>query len=135
MRLGPLYMSEFPFAAGEQAREALPPEIDFLEGLPGVGLQTLEIAARKARMHGVGADEVLIAEGLIGEGDYYRALATRLACPFVARAAALAPGFAGAGLVVGKPLVENGSRHGAVVFPAARHENECRTFRASVKAV
>ena len=93
MRLGPLYMSEFPFAAGEQAREALPPEIDFLEGLPGVGLQTLEIAARKARMHGVGADEVLIAEGLIGEGDYYRALATRLACPFVARATALAPGF------------------------------------------
>ena len=40
-----------------------------------------------------------------------------------------------AGRVVGKPLIEGGSRHRAVVFPAARHENECRTFAAAVKPV
>ncbi len=38
-----------------------------------------------------------------------------------------------AGRVVGKPLVEGGSRHWAVVFPAARHENEFRTSGAGVK--
>ena len=42
---------------------------------------------------------------------------------------------AGAGRVVGKPLSEGGSRHWAVVFPAARHENECRTSAVAVKAV
>ncbi len=54
---------------------------------------SLEIAARKARAQGVGADEALIAEGLIGEDVYYRALAARLGCPCIERAAALAPGF------------------------------------------
>ena len=34
---------------------------------------------------------------------------------------------ASAGRIVGEPLVEGGSRHWAVVFPAARHENEFRT--------
>ena len=40
---------------------------------------------------------------------------------------------ASTGRVVGKPLVESGSRHWAVVFPAARHENEFRTSGIGVK--
>lgn len=40
---------------------------------------------------------------------------------------------ASAGRVVGKPLVEGGSRHWAVVLPAARHENEFRTSGMGVK--
>jgi hypothetical protein len=39
---------------------------------------------------------------------------------------------AGAGRIVWKPRGEGGSRHRAVVFPAARHKNECRTFDAAV---
>ena len=41
---------------------------------------------------------------------------------------------AGACLIVGKPLSKSGSRHGAVVFPAARHRNKIGTFRQAVKA-
>jgi hypothetical protein len=40
---------------------------------------------------------------------------------------------AGAGRVVWKPRGEGGSRHGAIVFPAARHENKDRTLVAVVK--
>ena len=40
---------------------------------------------------------------------------------------------AGAGRVVGEPLVECGSRHRPVVLPAARHENKCRTLAETVK--
>jgi hypothetical protein len=89
MRPGLLYSSEFPFAAGELAgdepsSDALPPEIAFL-GQEGVDWKTLDIAARKARAQGVGADEVLIAQGLVGEDVYYRALAARIDCPFRTR--------------------------------------------------
>ena len=41
---------------------------------------------------------------------------------------------ASAGRVVGKPRGEGGSRHGAVVFPTARHENKLGTSRRVVKA-
>ncbi len=41
---------------------------------------------------------------------------------------------AGACRVVGKPRGEGGSRHGTVVFPAARHENKLGTNRRAVKA-
>ncbi len=55
--------------------------------------ETLAAAARRAREQGVGAEEILIAESLIDKDFYYRALAARLNCPFIDRAAALASGF------------------------------------------
>ena len=70
----------------------LPPEIAFLEQA-GVDRGLLHWAARRAHFQGVGADELLIAEGLIAEDVYYRALARRLNCPCLEGAAALAPGF------------------------------------------
>ncbi len=53
----------------------------------------LLLAAQRARDQGVGAEEVLIAEGMIDESVYYRALALRLECPYIDRAASLASGF------------------------------------------
>jgi cellulose synthase/poly-beta-1,6-N-acetylglucosamine synthase-like glycosyltransferase len=50
-------------------------------------------AARRARYQGVGADELLIAEGLVTDDFYYRALARRLNCRCIEGAATLAPGF------------------------------------------
>ncbi len=70
----------------------LPAEVEFLAG-GGLERTRLEGAARRARDQGVGAEELLIAEGLIDETDYFRALAQRLDCAYVDRAAALAPGF------------------------------------------
>lgn len=55
--------------------------------------EVLRGAARRAREQGVGAEEVLIAEGLIEEAVYYRALAARLKCPFIERATHLARDF------------------------------------------
>ena len=88
MNSHPLYRSGGTF----EAEAELPPEIGFL-AQAGVALPKLEAAARRAQLQGVGADEVLIAEGLADEAFYYRALARRLNCPYVERAAALAPGF------------------------------------------
>jgi hypothetical protein len=90
MSPGSLYRSarRFEAVAGSNA----PPEIAFL-AQEGVAARTLADAARRARDQGVGADEILIAEGLIDERFYYRALARRLNCAYVERAAALAPGF------------------------------------------
>ncbi|MBB4196901.1 cellulose synthase/poly-beta-1,6-N-acetylglucosamine synthase-like glycosyltransferase [Rhodoblastus sphagnicola] len=73
-------------------KNALPAEIAFLAEA-GVDQGVLIWAARRARCQGVGADELLIAEGLIEEDAYYRALARRLNCPCLEGAAALAPGF------------------------------------------
>lgn len=70
----------------------MPPEVDFLGGA-GLDRKCLERAARGARAQGVGAEAFLIAEGLIEETAYYRALAARLDCAFIERAAALARGF------------------------------------------
>jgi cellulose synthase/poly-beta-1,6-N-acetylglucosamine synthase-like glycosyltransferase len=96
MSPSPIYRSERTFAAVRppewRQAAALPPEIAFLEQA-GVSRPLLEAAARSSRDQGAGADEVLIAEGLIGEDFYYRALAGRLNCPFIDRAAALASGF------------------------------------------
>jgi glycosyltransferase XagB len=91
-----LYRSARSFAAGPtpsgQEPLALPPEIAFLEQA-GVSPEILATAARRACALGVGAEEFLIAESLIDEDFYYRALAARLNCPFIDRAAALASGF------------------------------------------
>ena len=89
MNPGPLYRAGRRFAAdvGDW-----PPEIAFLAA-EGVGPDLLGRATRHARALGVGADEVLIAEGLVEEEFYYRALARRLNCASVERAAALAPDF------------------------------------------
>jgi cellulose synthase/poly-beta-1,6-N-acetylglucosamine synthase-like glycosyltransferase len=89
MNPGPLYRDGRRFAAEV---EDWPPEIAFLAA-EGVGMELLDRATRHARAQGVGADEVLIAEGLVEEGFYYRALARRLNCAYVERAAALARGF------------------------------------------
>jgi cellulose synthase/poly-beta-1,6-N-acetylglucosamine synthase-like glycosyltransferase len=89
MSPGPIYRAGRRFAAevGDW-----PPEIAFLAA-EGVGPTLLDRATSGARALGVGADEFLIAEGLVEEGFYYRALARRLNCAYVERAAALAPGF------------------------------------------
>ena len=77
----------------QQARaRRLPPEIAFLVQ-SGVAPDALDLATRRAQEFGLGADEVLIAEAFVSEDFYYRALAARLNCPFVDRAAALASGF------------------------------------------
>jgi glycosyltransferase XagB len=89
MAPGSLYRGGRRFEAGDAD---WPSEIAFLAA-EGVGADRLDLAVRRARAQGVGADEVLIAEGLIEEGFYYRALARRLNCAYVERAAALADGF------------------------------------------
>ncbi|MCW2273259.1 glycosyltransferase [Rhodoblastus acidophilus] len=75
-----------------ETRNSLPTEIGFLAEA-GVDLDMLCWAARRARYQGVGADELLIAEGLVTEDFYYRALARRLNCPCLEGHATLAPGF------------------------------------------
>lgn len=96
MSSGSLYRSAGTFAAFRspawRRAAALTPEIAFLEQA-GVSRRLLEAAAWSARDQGVGAEQALIAEGLIGEDFYYRALAGRLNCPFIDRPAALASGF------------------------------------------
>ena len=90
MSSGSLYNSGGRF---EPAGEAdWPHEIAFLASA-GVDPRRLDHAARRAKDQGVGGDEILVAEGLLEEGFYYAALARRLNCPYVERAAALAPGF------------------------------------------
>lgn len=105
---------------------------DGVDGLePG---QQVEVAAME---DGAGCDGCLAAAGgaFVGKalgGEFPRLLA---AAGWANEA--LGPAFleekASAGRVVGEPLVEGGSRHGAVVFPAARHENEFRTTVMGVK--
>jgi len=72
----------------EASGGALPAEIAFLAGR-GPPHALLRYVAALAGRQGVCADETLIAEGLMGEEDYYRALADRLGAPFAARGAAL----------------------------------------------
>ena len=92
MNLGSLYSSDGKCAAAAGPDAPLPPEAAFIaEDL--VPRHILLRAARRAREQGVGADEVLIAEGLIEETAYYRALAARLNCPFIDRVTHLARGF------------------------------------------
>jgi hypothetical protein len=59
----------------------IPPEIAFL-GAQGVRPGVLLQAARAARQCGAAVDEVLLGDGLVGEGFYYQALARHLRIPF-----------------------------------------------------
>jgi cellulose synthase/poly-beta-1,6-N-acetylglucosamine synthase-like glycosyltransferase len=84
------------------------PEVAFL-ATQGVHPEVLRYATALARRQGVSADAVLIAENLVSEEDFYRALAARLGVQFledetvVSRECALPPGGGFA------PLVENRS--------------------------
>lgn len=62
---------------------ALPIEIGFL-AQHGYSPQLLYEAAIIAELSGVAADEALIKHGLIGETEFYRALASELSLPFLA---------------------------------------------------
>jgi cellulose synthase/poly-beta-1,6-N-acetylglucosamine synthase-like glycosyltransferase len=90
MSSGSLYRSGGSFEPAEGSESA--PEIAFLAAA-GVNPAALAYAAQRARELGVGADEILIAEGVVEEAFYYAALARRLNCPYVERATSLAPGF------------------------------------------
>ncbi|WP_294537018.1 glycosyltransferase family 2 protein [uncultured Rhodoblastus sp.] len=92
MRSVSLYRIAENCEAAEWPGELLPPEVAFLSEAD-VPRKALQWAALCAREQGVGAEEALIAEGLIEESAYYRALASRLNCPFIERAMVLAPGF------------------------------------------
>jgi glycosyltransferase XagB len=84
------FARQFALRAREPAPRALPIEIGFLRDY-GVSFETLHSAATLARRQGVYADEALLAEGLVTEGTYYRALADRLGASFVEGAFAPAP--------------------------------------------
>jgi cellulose synthase/poly-beta-1,6-N-acetylglucosamine synthase-like glycosyltransferase len=72
------------------AGRPLPPEIAFLaaHGVPAVLLQ---YGATMARRQGASPDAVLIAEGLVSEEVFYRALAAELKVAFVGAPEGLAP--------------------------------------------
>jgi len=90
--LGPNLLPQASVLHASATRISLPIEIAFLAEVD-VDQAMLCWAARRARYQGVGADELLIAEGLISEEFYYRALARRLNCPCIDADVALAPGF------------------------------------------
>lgn len=66
----------------ETVARALPVEIAFLAQY-GVPAEVLRYAAALSRRQGVCADEALLAEGLVSEETYYRALADHLDAPFI----------------------------------------------------
>ena len=70
-----------PIAAASAARP-LPTEIGFLAAY-GVPAALLQYAATMARRQGVSADAFLLAEGLLAEETFYRALAHRLDVAFI----------------------------------------------------
>lgn len=67
-----------------------PVEIAFLLR-HGVSLARLDLAAAIARRQGVPADRALIAEGLLSETCFYRALAAELGVPFLERPVRVTP--------------------------------------------
>jgi len=69
----------------------LPCEVAFLLDF-GVPKIVLQHAVRLARGHGVSADEALLAEGLVDEEVFYRALAERLGLPFLTTAVEIEAG-------------------------------------------
>ncbi|MBM3651843.1 MAG: glycosyltransferase [Alphaproteobacteria bacterium] len=76
------------------APQPVPVEIAFLSG-HGVPEQVLQFAAATARRQGVCADEALLAEGLVSEDVFYRALAKHLNVDFIDRSIDVsAPGVA-----------------------------------------
>ncbi|MGD9541479.1 hypothetical protein [Methylocystis sp.] len=64
------------------APQSVPVEIAFLSG-HGVPEEVLRFAAATARRQGVCADQALLAEGLVAEGVFYRALAKHLNVDFI----------------------------------------------------
>lgn len=72
------------------AGRPLPVEIAFLAS-HGVPLISLQYGAALARRHGASADSVLIAEGLIAEEAFYRALAAELKVVYLAAPDGLEP--------------------------------------------
>ena len=77
-------------SAPPTAPRALPVEIAFLTD-HGVPAEALHYAAAHARRQGVSADVVLLAEGLVAEDAYYRALAAHLDADFIDGDVDLAP--------------------------------------------
>jgi hypothetical protein len=81
-------------SSGRSSWRALPtsvaPEIAFLAA-QGIHYEALRYASELARHHGASADEVLIAEGLIREQAFYRALAAHLGAAFLDDSTALIP--------------------------------------------
>ena len=76
---------------------AIPVEIAFLSDY-GVPQEALHYGGVLARRQGVSADAALIAEGIVAEETYYRALAAHLGVAFLEGAMEIAPGgFATAG--------------------------------------
>ncbi|MBI1981145.1 MAG: glycosyltransferase [Methylocystis sp.] len=67
------------------APQSIPVEIAFLSA-HGVPEQVLQFAAATARRQGVCADQALLAEGLVPEEVFYRALAKHLGVDFLDRA-------------------------------------------------
>ncbi|ATQ69296.1 hypothetical protein [Methylosinus trichosporium] len=72
------------------AGRPLPPEIAFLAA-HGAPLVMLQYGAAMARRQGATADAVLIAEGLLTQEAFYRALAAELKVPFLDAPEGLAP--------------------------------------------
>lgn len=90
----------------ETARRPAAVEIAFLAHY-GVPPEALTYATLRARIDGVSADALLLAENIVAEDVFYRALADHLRVPFLETEATLAPGAAataGQGYV---PLPEN----------------------------
>jgi hypothetical protein len=85
------------FPPAEARRPAVPPpraipvEIAFLEDY-GVPREALHYAAGLARRQGVSADAVLLAEGVVAEEIFYRALADHLGVQFLDGEFDVAPG-------------------------------------------
>jgi glycosyltransferase XagB len=98
MRLGPGRLSDamglrLRSVAGSSSPAAseLPPEVAFLVDFGVPRIVRLQ-GAGWARRHGVFADEALLAEGLVDEEVFYRALAERLGLPFLTTAVEIEPG-------------------------------------------
>ena len=60
--------------------DQLPPEIAFLQGT--FESDVLKALAKRAHEQGVSAETVLLSQGLMTEGGYYKALAKAVGCPF-----------------------------------------------------
>lgn len=78
------------FSSPTSVSRAFPVEIDFLRH-HGVSTARLSRAAVLARRQGVSADRALLAEGIVTESCFYRALAAQLGVSFLEDQAEVAP--------------------------------------------
>ncbi len=83
-------LARFRNVAANTTARALPLEIAFLQDY-GVPRQALDYAATLARRQGVCADAALLAEGLVTEEVFYRALADHLNVAFIESEIELGP--------------------------------------------